>query len=259
MNAIEKAFDLTGRVALITGASSWGIGSESAKLLAQAGAKVFLVARRESALRERAAEIEALGGVAAYHACDVSTEEGCRAAVEACVEQFGRLDIMILAAGISGAQPMSIDEDFETDNWNDVLRVNLDGCVWMVKYGHAECAKNGVGSIVVVSSLGAYTGQGNAPYTASKGALRSLTVRFGKQLASEGVRYNTIYPGFIDTDMTHGAFGNPDFQPFFLSQIPLNRMGKPEDVAMGALFLASDAASWVTGENLVIDGGQLCN
>lgn len=258
MDAITKAFDLSNRVAIVTGASSWGIGSSSAKLLAEAGAKVFLVARREEALKERVAEIEAEGGTADYYAGDVSSEEGCKAAVEACVNRFGRMDIMVLSAGISGANPQSIDDDFETDNWRKVVGIDLDGCVWMMKYGHAECAKNGVGSIVIISSLGAYTGTGNAPYTASKGALRALTVRFGKQMAAEGVRVNNICPGFIDTDMTHGAFGNDDIAPLFLPKVPLGRFGTPEDIAFGALYLASDAAAWVTGQDFIIDGGQLC-
>ena len=259
MKQLEKAFDLTGRVALVTGASSWGIGAASAKVLAEAGAKVFLTARREEALKERVAEIEEAGGEAAYFACDVADEAQCKAAVEACVAKFGRLDIMVLSAGISGATPRSIDDDFDTDNWRNVLGIDLDGCFWMVKYGHAECAKNGVGSIIPIASLGAYTGTGNAAYTASKGALRSLTTRFGKQLAAENVRYNTVYPGFIDTDMTHPAFGNDDYAPMFLNKVPLGRFGTAEDIAYCVLYLASDASAWVTGQDFLIDGGQLCD
>lgn len=259
MDSIAKLFDLTGRVALVTGASSWGIGTASAKVLAQAGAKVFLVARREEALKERVAEIEADGGAAAYYAGDVSSEADCKAAVRACVDAFGGIDIMVLSAGISGASPHSIDDDFDTENWRKVLGIDLDGAVWMTKYGHAECAKGGHGSIIPIASLGAYTGTGNAAYTAAKGALRSLTVRFGKQLAAEGVRYNTVYPGYIDTDMTHPAFGNDDYAPMFLRQVPLGRFGTAEDIAYCVLYLASDAANWVTGQDFIIDGGQLCS
>lgn len=259
MNEVLKAFDLTDRVVLVTGASSYGIGSASAKLMADVGAKVFLVARREEALKERAAEIEAAGGKAAWCACDVSSEEGCKAAVEKCVETFGRLDVMVLSAGMSGKSNRSYDDDFDSENWRTMQDVNLDGTFWMMKYGHAECAKGGVGSIIVVSSLGAYTGSGSAAYTATKGALRSMTTHFGKTLAAENVRINTIYPGFIDTDMTHAAFGNEDYAPVFLREVPLGRFGKPEDIAYTALYLASDAASWVTGQHFLIDGGQMCS
>lgn len=258
MSRLDQLFDLDGKVALITGASSWGIGSESAKLLAEAGAKVFLTARRADKLQEQAAGIEEAGGEAAWFAGDVSSEEACKAAVDACIERFGHLDIMVLNAGVSGLSPKTIDDDFDTDNWEKVLGINLEGVVWMIKYGHAHCAKSDDGSIVIVSSLGAYTGTGNVPYTAAKGALRSLTTRFGNRLAEEGVRVNSIYPGYIDTDMTHAAFGNPDYQPMFLKNIPLNRMGAPEDIANGVLFLASPASSWVTGQHLIIDGGQIC-
>ena len=259
MKELMKAFDLTGRVALVTGPSSYGIGSASAKMLAQAGAKVFLVARREEALKERVAEIEELGGVAACHACDVASEEGCKAAVEKCVEEFGRLDIMVLSAGISGKSNRSYADDFDSENWRTMNSINLDGSFWMMKYGHEECAKNGVGSIILVSSLGAYTGSGSAAYTATKGALRSMTIHFGKTLAAEKVRINTIYPGCIDTDMTHGAFGHEDYAPMFLRQIPLGRFGTPDDIAYTALYLAGDAASWVTGQHFLIDGGQICS
>lgn len=258
MNTIEKAFDLTGRVALITGASSYGIGSASAKLLAEAGAKVFLVARREDALKDRVSEIEAEGGVADYYACDVSVEEACRTAVEKCVERFGRLDIMILSAGISGKSARSFADDFDSDNYRTMQNINLDGTFWMMKYGHEECAKGGAGSIVLVSSLGAYTGSGSAAYSATKGALHSMTTHFGRTMAVENVRVNTIYPGFIDTDMTHGAFGHEDYAPAFLRQIPLGRFGTPEDIGFTALYLACDASAWVTGQHFLIDGGQIC-
>ena len=258
MESITKLFDLSGRVALVTGASSWGIGSESAKYLAAAGAKVFLVARREEKLQERVAEIEQAGGTAAYFAADVASEEECKAAVEACVQQFGQLDIMVLSAGISGLPARSLDDDFNSENYENMLRINLDGSFWMVKHGYHHCAKGGHGSIVAISSLGAYTGDGSASYTATKGALLSLTTHFGKRLAAENVRYNTVYPGLVDTDMTHMGFSMPEVASRFTSKVPLGRFGKPEDIAAGVLYLASDAAAWVTGQHLIIDGGQAC-
>ena len=143
-------YDLSGRVALITGASSHGIGNQSAKTLAAHGAKVFLVARREEKLQEAVAEIEANGGEASYFAGDASSEEVCKAAVEKCVADFGRLDIMVLAAGTSGLSERSMEDAFNTENWRNILAVNLDSVFFMVKYGWEECAKNGVGYSILL-------------------------------------------------------------------------------------------------------------
>ncbi len=255
-------FDLTGRVALITGASSHGIGNESAKVLAAHGAKVFLTARREDKLIDAVKEIENAGGEAAYRVTDVSNEEDCKAAVESCVERFGRLDIMVLSAGISGLSVSGgLSTAFDTDNWRKVLGINLDGVMFMVKYGWEECAKHDVGSIIPVASLAAWKAAGSVAYTATKGAIRALTPCIGKLLAPEGVRINTLYPGFIETDMTHPEGSDDIFQkiaPGILAKIPLGRTGKVSDCANAVLYLASDASSFMTGQHLVVDGGELC-
>lgn len=254
-----EMFDLAGRVALITGASSHGIGNESAKLLARNGAKVFLVARRENKLQEAVEQIEAEGGEAAYYAGDVSSEEVCKAAVEACVETFGQLDIMVLAHGISGlSKSGGWDAVFDTDNYRKMLGINLDGVFFMIKYGWKECAKGGHGSIVQVGSLASMHADGSAAYTCTKGAIRMLTQWFGKEFAQEGVRVNTVYPGLIETDMTQKACDNEQVAAMMLRGIPMGRFGQPEDIANGVLYLASDASAWVTGQHLVIDGGALC-
>lgn len=259
--ASNNPFDLTGRVALITGASSHGIGNESAKVLAAHGAKVFLTARREDKLKEAAEEIAEMGGVAAYRATDVSSEKECKAAVDACVAEFGRLDIMVLAAGISGLSVSGgLETAFDTDNWRKVLGINLDGVMFMVKYGWKHCAEHGVGSIIPVASLAAWKAAGSVAYTATKGAIRALTPCLGKMMAPEGVRVNTLYPGFIETDMTHPEGLDDIFQkmaPGILAKIPLGRTGKVDDCANAVLYLASDASSFMTGQHLVVDGGEL--
>ena len=250
---MKDSFDLTGRVALITGASSHGIGNESAKVLAEHGAKVFLTARREDKLQKAVEEIEAAGASAAYRVTDVSNEEDCKAAIEECVATFGRLDIMVLSAGIETA--------FDTDNWRKVLGVNLDGVMFMIKHGWEECAKNDVGAIIPVASLAAWKAAGSVAYTATKGAIRALTPCVAKLLAPEGVRMNTLYPGFIETDMTHPEGSDDIFQkiaPGILTKIPLGRTGKVSDCANAVLYLASDASSFMTGQHLVVDGGELC-
>ncbi|WP_165172441.1 SDR family NAD(P)-dependent oxidoreductase [Adlercreutzia sp. ZJ242] len=258
--SINETYDLTGRVALITGASSHGIGNSSAKALAEAGAKVFLTARREEQLKAACAEIEAAGGTAAYAVCDVSSEEQCKAAVDACVETFGQLDIMVLSAGISGLSASGgPDAWFDTDNWNKMIGINLEGVFWMIKHGWAECAKGGHGSIIPVGSLASWHCDGSAAYTAGKGALRSLVAWFGKKFPQAGipVRVNGLYPGLIRTDMTQQACDHEVYGPMMLKPIPLGRFGEPEDCANAVLFLASDASAWMTGQHMVIDGGQL--
>lgn len=252
-------FDLTGRVALITGASSHGIGNESAKILAAHGAKVFLTARREGKLKEAVAEIEAAGGVASFKVTDVSSEEQCKAAVEACIAEYGRLDIMVLSAGISGLSPSGgMEAIFDSENWKKVQGINLDGVFYMIKHGWEECAKNGVGSIIPVASLAAWRAEGSLAYTATKGAIRSMTHNLGALLAPQGVRVNTFYPGLIDTDMTHQATLYEPFVEMKMKKIPLGRFGTVDDCANAVLFLASDASSFMVGQHLVVDGGEAC-
>ena len=256
--SLEKPYDMTGRVALITGASSHGIGNEAAKVLAAHGAKVFLTARREEKLKEAVAQIEAAGGTAAYRVADVSKEEDCKAAVEACVAEFGRLDVMVLAAGISGKSVSGgMEAVFDTDNWRNVLGINLDGIFFMVKHGWEECAKGGVGAIALIGSLASWHAAGSAAYTATKGALRALTQWFGKNLGEKGVRVNALYPGFIDTDMTHRATEVEQILNAQLAKTPIKRLGTVGDCANAILYLTSDASSWVTGQHLVVDGGEL--
>lgn len=250
-------YDLSGRVALITGASSHGIGNQSAKLLAAHGAKVFLVARREEKLQQACKEIEAAGGSASYYACDASSEEACKAAVEKCIADFGRLDIMVLAAGISGLSARSIDNEFDTDNWRNILSVNLDSVFFMVKHGWEECAKHGVGAIIPIGSLASWHAAGSTAYTATKGAIRALTQKWGKLLGPKGVRVNTLYPGFIDTDMTHGATKMEAYINATVAKIPLGRYGNVDDCANAVLYLASDASSFMNGQHLVVDGGEI--
>ena len=253
----ENPYDLAGRVALITGASSHGIGNQSAKLLAKHGAKVFLIARREEKLQQACAEIAEAGGAASYYAGDVSTEENCKAAVEKCIKDFGRLDIMVLAACTSGLSERSMEAAFDTENWNNIMKVNLDSVFFMVKYGWKECAKHGVGAIVPIGSLASWHAAGSVAYTATKGAIRALTNKWGKLLGPKGVRVNTLYPGFIDTDMTHGATKMETYIKATIAKIPLGRYGNVDDCANAVLYLVSDASSFMNGQHLVVDGGEI--
>ena len=200
---IQSAFDLTGRAALVTGGGS-GIGKGCAKILAEAGAQVMIVGRRMGKLEEVKAEIEAAGGVCTCFSADLTDESNCRAMVDACVERYGRLDILVNSAGGRGAHG-ALEEEFSTENYRETMAVDLDSTFMAIKYAWPECAKNGAGSIINIASLAALRASGPIVYSAAKGAVKSMSRTLAKRLGGEGVRVNTIYPGFILTEMTAGV------------------------------------------------------
>lgn len=251
-----RAFDLTGRTALITGGGS-GIGKGCAKILADAGANVFVIGRRESKLQEVCEEIRGQGGFCDYFAADLSREENCEAMVQACVKRFGRLDILINSAGSRGAHG-TLEEEFSAENLRDVMDVDFNSTFWAIKYAYPECQKNGVGSIINIASLAALSARGPIVYTAAKGAVRSVSKILAKRFGPLGVRVNTIYPGFIVTEMTEKIHEMPEQEKRMRDESPLGLLGEVEDIGYCALYLASDAAKFVTGQDFVIDGGATC-
>ena len=253
---IQSAFDLTGRAALVTGGGS-GIGKGCAKILAEAGAQVMIVGRRMGKLEEVKAEIEAAGGVCTCFSADLTDESNCRAMVDACVERYGRLDILVNSAGGRGAHG-ALEEEFSTENYRETMAVDLDSTFMAIKYAWPECAKNGAGSIIHIASLAALRASGPIVYSAAKGAVKSMSRTLAKRLGGEGVRVNTIYPGFILTEMTAGVREHPELEARFRGESPLGLLGTVEDIGHCALYLASDAARFVTGQDFVIDGGATC-
>ena len=251
-----KAFDLSGRVALITGGGS-GIGKGCAEILAEAGASVVIVGRRMNRLEDVKAEIEAAGGTCACFSADLTREENCKAMVDFCVSTFGRLDILINSAGGRGAHG-DLAEEFSTQNYEETMAVDFTSTFMAVKYAYPECAKNGVGSIINIASLAALQARGPIVYSAAKGAVRSFSRTLAKRLGDRKVRVNTIYPGFIITEMTEGVKDRPDMRERFEKESPLGLLGEVEDIGYCALYLASDAARFVTGQDFVIDGGATC-
>ena len=251
-----RAFDLTGRTALITGGGS-GIGKGCAMILADAGANVFVIGRRESKLQEVCEEIRGQGGFCDYFAADLSREENCEAMVQACVKRFGRLDILINSAGSRGAHG-TLEEEFSAENLRDVMDVDFNSTFWAIKYAYPECQKNGVGSIINIASLAALSARGPIVYTAAKGAVRSVSKILAKRFGPLGVRVNTIYPGFIVTEMTEKIHEMPEQEKRMRDESPLGLLGEVEDIGYCALYLASDAAKFVTGQDFVIDGGATC-
>lgn len=254
--SILNKFDLTGRVALITGGGT-GIGKGCAIALAQAGASVMIVGRRMEKLLEVQREIEAVGGICACHSADLMLEENCRLTVEACMKQFGRLDILINSAGGRGAHG-NLTEEFSTENFIHTMQMDFDSTFYCIKYAYPECAKNGVGSIINIASLAALRASGPIVYSAAKGAIKSLSKTLAYRLGDQKIRVNTIYPGFIVTEMTAHVREMPEQEAKMRADSPLGLLGEVEDIACCALYLASDAARFVTGQDFVIDGGAMC-
>jgi NAD(P)-dependent dehydrogenase (short-subunit alcohol dehydrogenase family) len=244
-------FDLKGRVAIVTGAST-GIGRVTALVLADAGAKVLVVARRKELLEELKKEIKSKGGEAECFATDLSDRENCEKTIDACIKAFGSLDILVNNAGLAGSMDITdFDTQFDLEHYKKTMKLDLDAVFYLIKYGYKEIAKSGHGSIINVASIAAFVGVGNLPYTMAKGAIRSMTAQLGVAFTSLNVRLNTLYPGVIDTPIHE----NPEALKSVLSLIPMGCLGRAEEIATGILFLASDASSYMTGQDLVIDGG----
>ncbi|MSQ12269.1 MAG: glucose 1-dehydrogenase [Dehalococcoidia bacterium] len=247
---------LKGKVALISGAAR-GMGATEARLFAKEGAKVVLTDVLEKEGTKVAAEIAENGGDAIFVRMDVTKEEDWKRAVQTTVQKYGKVDILINNAGIwkTGAV-----EDTTAQLWDQVMDVNAKGVFLGTKLVIPEMRKAGGGSIINISSVAGLMGAGTgAAYGASKGAVRLLTKATAVQYGKEKIRCNSIHPGPIDTAMlsqliAEGAGGSMTDE-MMRAMVPLGRIGRPEEVATCALFLASDESSYVTGSELVVDGG----
>jgi 3(or 17)beta-hydroxysteroid dehydrogenase len=244
---------LQGKIALISGGAR-GMGAVEARLFAKEGAKVTIGDVLEDEGRKLEAEINATGGVALFVHLDVTHEADWQKAVEATVNRFGKLDVLVNNAGISGRGRV---EDTAVEEWDRVMDVNAKGVFLGTKVAIPAMRQGGGGSIINISSqLGLVGTDHSSPqYQASKGAVRLLTKATAIQYAQEGIRANSVHPGPIVTPMTEAARADPERYQLMLSRVPLGCYGQPEDVAYGVLYLASDEARWVTGSELVIDGG----
>ncbi|HET7236927.1 MAG TPA: SDR family NAD(P)-dependent oxidoreductase [Actinomycetota bacterium] len=249
---------LDGKVALITGAGS-GMGREACLVFASEGARIAALDVDALALDETAAVTREVGGDLATFVADVADEGQVRDAIEEAVEHFGSLHILYNNAGV-----LWRDRDvsvLETDEatWDRVMAINVKGMVWICKYGVPKLIEAGGGAIVNVGSTSALLGDTipQDAYTASKGAVVSLTRNLAVQFAPHGIRANCIHPGFTDTPMQTVRTSDPAFVAAAVDAIPLGRLGTPRDVVNAALFLASDEASYITGTELVVDGGSM--
>ncbi|NLG74944.1 MAG: glucose 1-dehydrogenase [Xanthomonadaceae bacterium] len=253
---MSSVFDLRGKVALITGASS-GFGRHFAGVLARAGARVGLTARRVAALETVASEINAMDGIAAVSKLDVSQESSVASAVAAIEQALGPIDVLINNAGICITKPVL--EQTEQD-WDDVLDVNLKGAFLMATHVARRMreAKRG-GSIINIQSILSFRQAGHiTPYAASKAALNQLTKSMALELARYNIRVNGIAPGYFLTDISRDFFASPAGAAM-LKRIPQRRLGRFEDLDGPLLLLASDASRYMTGTTIVVDGGHLCS
>ncbi len=248
-------FDLGGRVAFVTGASS-GLGVTFAEGLAAAGADVVLAARRVDRLEEVAERIRATGRRALPVACDVTDPAQVEAAVEAAVGEFGRIDVLVANAG-SVPDGFSMPERIPLELFEQSVRVNLIGTWTTLQSVGRRMLGQGGGSIVVVSS---YTGVAGVPhfppaYQASKAALFNVTQQLAASWGDRGVRVNALAPGWFPSEMTEAVLAAPMFRARIDSQAPLGRAGRPEELLGALLLLASDASSYMTGSTITVNGG----
>jgi NAD(P)-dependent dehydrogenase (short-subunit alcohol dehydrogenase family) len=243
---------LPGKVAIITG-GAYGMGAEEAKLFAREGAKVVIADVLEDEGKKLAAEIDQSGGEAMFLRTDVSSEADWKHLVEATVARFGKLDILVNNAGLSST---SAADAMDTEGWRRIMEVNATGVFLGTKYAIPAMQQAGGGAIVNISSIMGFVGgeAGHPAYHASKGAVRIFTKATAVQYGPDGIRANSVHPGFMPPMRSARPRDTAALQRL-IDWTPLRRTGKPIEVAYGVLFLASDEASFITGTELVIDGG----
>ena len=245
--------DLTGKVAIVTGGSS-GIGEATALLMARSGAKVVVAARRQAEGEAVVRQIKDSGGEAIFVRTDVAQLADQEALVAATLETYGRLDIVFNNAGVAGFGPLAEQTEAE---WTRQTATNLDGAFFALKAQIPALLKSGGGSVVFNATVVAEVGMaGAAIYSSTKGGMVALARAAAIEYAAQGIRVNVVNPGPIITPMATEGFGGRDaFVEFMAPKIPLGRVGQPEEIAHAVVFLASDDASFITGQSLNVDGG----
>ena len=249
-------FDLNGKTAFVTGASR-GIGRGVAVSLAQAGADVALIGRDTAALEETLAAVKAHGRRALALKTDVTRAGSIDAAVVQTVKTFGKIDILVCNAGVQKLKPFL---DMKPEDWRGLISTNLEGAIMTLQAVGKGMVAQKSGSIITMSSIYSFVGAPwNSIYCMTKGGLSQLSKALAVEWARYNVRVNAICPGWIETDLTRPYMQDQKTVDAGLRQIPLRRFGTPDDIGPMAVYLASDEASFVTGQAYVIDGGQIAH
>ncbi|CAG4908124.1 MULTISPECIES: SDR family NAD(P)-dependent oxidoreductase [Acidithrix] len=256
---------LEGKIAVVTGASS-GIGRSAAERFAAEGAKVVGVGRSESKLADLKKVIEKNGGTIVTVATDLSQDAGSAASIDTAISTYGGLDILVNCAGVGYSyrevrpnSMLAIDES-SVEEWSHVMAINLDSVVNCTRRAIPEIRKRGGGAIVNVSSVLGIVGNPDAhAYTTAKGAIINLTRSLATAYAKDNIRSNVVCPGYIETPMVEEYIDYLNGEDYRFQWNPSGRMGKPEEIANGILFLASDEATYCNGSVMVIDGGMTCS
>lgn len=246
---------LAGKVAIVTGSAS-GMGEVEAKLFAQEGAKVIVADMSVEDGQRVAAAIAAAGGEARFAQIDVTQEADWQETVRTAVATYGKVDILVNNAGISGSYT---DDMLSTEAWDRVMAINAKGVFLGMQQVIPDMQRAGGGAIVNISSISGFVGQDyvHMAYNASKGAVRIMTKSAAVQYAKDGIRVNSVHPGVMPPMRTSRTTADPETRRRMLAQVPMGREGRREEVAYAVLFLASDEASYITGTELVVDGGFL--
>ena len=255
---------LEGKVALISGAAAgvrgelMGIGGAAAWRFVEEGAKVVLGDVNEKLGERTVAQLREAGNEALFLRLDVTSEEDWDAAVNETVSRYGRLDVLVNNAGIgSGGLRATRAEHESLETWEAHMAIHAKGTFLGTKRAVPELRRQGGGSIINISSIYGIVGSPSlAAYHAAKGAIRIFTKATAIQYAQDGIRANSVHPGFIRTPMTEASVSDPELLKEIVGQVPMGRVGQPEEIANGILFLASNEASYLTGAELVIDGGM---
>jgi len=246
---------LAGKVALVSGGAS-GMGQSEATIFGREGAKVIVADILEAEGKQVADKIVSGGGQARFVKLDVTSEAEWDAATKAAVSAFGKLDVLVNNAGISG----TYDPDMlSSAAWDKVMSVNAKGVFLGMKYAIPLMKQAGGGAIVNISSISGFVGQDGVhmAYNASKGAVRIMTKTAAVQFAADGIRVNSVHPGFMPPMRTSKTSADPTWRAKMVAAVPMKRAGRVEEVAHAVLFLASDEASYITGTEVVVDGGYL--
>ena len=250
---MNETFSLENKVALVTGASR-GLGRNICAAFSEAGADIIAVSRNGELLDDLCKEIRGRGGKALSVGADIGKAADVRDMVEKSINEFGRIDILINNAGVSG--PLKLFKDIEEFEWMDVFRTNLSGTLLCTKYVGREMFRRKEGNIINISSvLGTIGTYFTCPYSIAKAGIIQFTRNIALEWARHNIRVNCISPGMLETDMMRQTLSDEKMTAVLLKNTPLRKVGQTKDVVGAAIFLASEASGHITGENISIDGG----